>query len=104
MFSEFGALSSRGELISDQLIVYVNGQPRPRWLRIEWKVLNPIGEKCYGPFTKRLKLVDGDQKIVKFTPGIDSTHFRVRQGTYTVIYRLENDLGHRSILRRTVDW
>ena len=26
------------------------------------------------------------------------------KGSYTVIYRLENDLGHRSILRRMFDW
>ena len=41
--------------------------------------------------------------VVTLNPHIDAASFRALKGTYTVIYRLENDLGHRSILRRTYD-
>lgn len=104
MLSEFGALSFSGDSLVAELVVYLSRNPRPKRLTVAWKVLNPLGEKCYGPFTERLDILDDDLRVAKFTPAIDTGQFRTMQGTYTVIYRLENDLGHRSILRRSFDW
>jgi hypothetical protein len=103
MLSEFGALGFRKDTVMDELIVYVNRNPRPVWLKVTWKVLNPLGEICYGPFTDQVDIPNDGSEVVKFTPAIDVTQFRTMKGTYTVIYHLENNLGHRSILRRVFD-
>jgi len=104
MLSELGVLNPSGDSLSDELVVYVNRKPRPKWLAVAWKVLNPFGEKCYGPFTERLDILDDDLRVARFAPSFDTSQFRTMRGTYTVIYRLENNLGHRSILRRSFDW
>ena len=103
MLSEFGVLGSNGDSLADELVVYVNRNPRPKWLNVSWKVLNPLGEKCYGPFADRVAILDDGPEVVRFSPPIDVSQLPAMEGTYTVIYRLENDLGHRSILRRTFD-
>ena len=66
-------------------------------------MLNPLGERCYGPFTERRDLANHSRDVITLNPHIDTAPFRALKGNYTVIYRLENDLGHRSILRRTYD-
>ena len=104
MLSKFGALNFRDDSLSDELVVRVNSGPRPKWLSVTWKVINPLGERCYGPFTHRLETLDEKQTVVRLNPEIDTAEFRTLNGTYTIIYRLENDLGHRSILRRTFEW
>ena len=104
MLSEFGALNFKDDSLNDELVVRVPSNPRPKWLSVTWKVLNPLGERCYGPFTERQDIVDDGLKLVKLNPAIDTAEFRTLKGSYAVIYRLENDLGHRSILRRTFDW
>ena len=104
MLSEFGALNFKGNALNDELIVRISRDPRPKWFSVTWKALNPLGERCYGPFTNRQDIIDNNLKVVKFRPEIDTTEFRTLKGTYTVIYRLENDLGNRSILRRTFEW
>jgi hypothetical protein len=101
MLSEFGTLGfSENVSEADELVVYVNRNPRPTWLEITWKVLNPSGERCYGPFSERIPILNGGSEVVRFKPPIDAHHFLTTPGTYTIIYRLENNLGHRSILRR----
>ena len=105
MLSELGVLGFDGDgLEADEVVVYLRRDPRPMWLEVTWKVLNPLGERCYGPFSKRLNIPDDDSEVLRFTPTIDVNQFRSATGTYTVIYHIENNLGHRSILRRTLDY
>ena len=104
MLSEFGALNFKDNALNDEIIVRIPRNPRPEWLSVTWKVLNPLGERCYGPFTDRQDVIGESLMVVKLNPAIDTVEFRTLKGSYTVIYHLENDLGHRSILRRTFDW
>ena len=104
MLSEFGALSFKENSLNDELIVRVPSKPRPKWISVTWKVLNPLGERCYGPFYERLDVTGEEQAVVRLYPKIDTAEFRTLKGTYTVIYRIENDLEGSSILRRTFDW
>ena len=103
MLSEFGALNFKDNSLNDELVVRIPRDPRPAWLEVTSKVLNPLGERCYGPFAERRDLANYSRNLVTLIPHIDTAAFRALKGTYTVIYRLENDLGHRSILRRTYD-
>ena len=103
MLSELGSHSFSGDSLSDELIVFVGKRSRPKWLKVSWKVLNPLGEKCYGPHEDRVPIPDDGSKEIRFSPSIDVSKFRTMSGTYTFIYRLENDLGHKSILRQAFD-
>jgi len=69
---------------------------------LTWKVLNPLGERCYGPFTEKRDISDDATSYVVMTPELDTSSFLSIPGIYTVIYRLANDRGHKSILRRTI--
>ena len=105
MLSELGVLDfNKDGLETDEVVIYLRRDPRPTWLEVTWKVLNPLGERCYGPFSQRLDIPNDGSEIVRFTPTIDVNQFRSAAGTYTIIYHLENNLGHRSILRRTFDY
>ena len=104
MLSELGVLGfNKDGLETDEVVIYLRRDPRPTWLEVTWKVLNPLGERCYGPFSQRLDIPNDGSEIVRFTPTIDVNQFRSAAGTYTIIYHLENNLGHRSILRRTFE-
>ena len=104
MLSELGTLGFSGTNPgADELVVYVRRVPRPTWLKITWKVLNPLGERCYGPFTEHVDISNDDSEVVRFTPAIDMSQFLTISGTYTIVYSLENDLGHQSILRRIIE-
>ncbi len=105
MLSELGVLGfNKDGLEADELVVYLRRDARPTWIEITWKVLNPLGERCYGPFSQRLNIPNDGSEVVRFTPTIDVSQFRSAAGTYTIIYHIENNLGHRSILRRTLDY
>ncbi len=105
MLSELGALSANEDgLEADEVVVYIRRDPRPTWIEVTWKVLNPLGERCYGPFSQRLDIPNDGSEVVRFTPPIDVNQFRAAAGAYTIIYHLENNLGHRSILRRTLEY
>ena len=106
MLSELGVLGFNGDgaAAADEVVVYIRRDPRPTWLKVTWKVLNPLGERCYGPFTENLDIPNDGSEVVRFTPTIDASQFRSTAGTYTVIYHLENNLGHRSILRRILEY
>ena len=105
MLSELGVLGFNEDgLEADELVVYLRRDARPTWLEVTWKVLNPLGERCYGPFSQRLNIPNDGSEVVRFTPTIDVNRFRSAAGTYTIIYHIENNLGHRSILRRTLDY
>ncbi|MCZ6679271.1 MAG: VWA domain-containing protein [Candidatus Poribacteria bacterium] len=104
ILSEFGVLGfSDDAQEADELVVYISRNPRPTWLQITWKVLNPLGQRCYGPFSEHLDISNDNSEVVRFIPVIDRSQFLTMPGIYTVIYRLENNLGHRSILRRVLD-
>lgn len=105
MLSELGVLGFNEDgLEADEVVIYLRRDARPAWLEVTWKVLNPLGERCYGPFSQRLHIPNDGSEVVRFTPTIDVNQFQTEAGTYTVIYRIENNLGHRSILRRTLDY
>ena len=104
MLSKLGTLSVDGGAVGDKITVYVNNPPRPKQVTLTWKVLNPLGERCYGPFTEKREIPDDTSNEIELTPLLDSTAFQTIPGTYTVIYRLENDQGHKSILRRTLTY
>ncbi len=104
MLSKLGTLSIDGSTVGDKITVYVNNPPRPKQLTLTWKVLNPLGERCYGPFTEKREIPDDTSTEIELTPVLDSNAFQTIPGIYTVIYRLENDQGHKSILRRTLTY
>ena len=103
MLSEFGTVISNAQSYEDELIVWISRTPRPKSVKISWKVLNPVGERCYGVFTKQVSIPNDSSVFIKFAPHINPQSFKTESGIYTVIYRLENDLGHRSILRRNLE-
>jgi len=100
MLSKLGTLS--GDDSSDKIIVHVNNLPRPKQVTLTWKVLNPLGEKCYGPFKETRNVPNNDSTKIELTPNLNRTVFQTIPGTYTVIYRIESDRGEKSILRRTL--
>ena len=102
LFSKLGTLSVESDRIDDKITIYINNPPRPKQLTLTWKVLNPLGERVYGPFTeKKIIPADGSTEI-ELTPAMDTHLFQTVPGIYTIIYRLENEHGHQSILRRTL--
>lgn len=102
LFSKLGTLRLENGKIDDQITVYINNPPRPKQLTLTWKVLNPLGERCYGPFTEKKVIPDDGSKEIKLTPAMNDAVFQTMPGVYTIIYRLENEQGQRSILRRTL--
>lgn len=102
MLSKLGTLS--GDATRDKIIVHVNNLPRPKQVTLTWKVLNPLGERCYGPFKDKRDVPNNDSTKIELTPILNSTVFKTIPGTYTVIYRIENDHGEKSILRRTLNY
>ncbi len=104
MLSKLGTLNINKNTLGDKITVYVSNPPRPKHVTLTLKVLNPLGEKCYGPFSEKRTVPVDTSKYIEFTPILESNTFQKVQGIYTVIYRLENDQGHRSILRRTYSY
>jgi hypothetical protein len=103
IYSQLGVLASDSSSLQDEIIVPIDKNP-PAWVRLSWKVLNPHGEKVLGDFVDKKNISpDNLPDKVRFSLTIDLSNFRGLPGTYTFIYRLEDSLGTRSILRRTVD-
>ncbi len=102
LFSKLGTLKLESERIDDKITVYINNPPRPRRLALTWKVLNPLGERVYGPIMEEKIIPDDGSTEIELTPKINTELFKRMPGVYTVIYRLENERGHQSILRRTL--
>ena len=102
LFSKLGTLNLENGQMDDKITIYINNPPRPKQLTLTWKVLNPLGERCYGPFTEKKNIPDDSSTVVELRPVLDSGVFLTIPGVYTIIYRLENDHGHQSILRRTL--
>ncbi len=102
LFSKLGTLKLESERIDDKITVYINNPPRPKQLTLTWKVLNPLGERVYGPITEEKIIPDDGSTEVGLAPKINTELFQRMPGVYTFIYRLENEHGHQSILRRTL--
>ena len=102
LFSKLGTLGFQNGRVDDKITVHINNPPRPKQLTLTWKVLNPIGERCYGPLTETKTIPNDGSTQVELTPVINTEGFQAMQGDYTIIYRLENEHGHQSILRRTL--
>ena len=58
MLSKLGTLDIDGSTLGDKITVYVNNPPRPKRMKLTWKILNPIGERCYGPITEYKDIPD----------------------------------------------
>ena len=104
MLSKLGTLSVDGSTLGDKITVHLNKTARPKQLTLTYKVLNPLGERCYGPFTEKRHIPDDASAALELTPELNRAAFQTIPGIYTVIYRLENEQGHRSILRRTLTY
>lgn len=104
MLSKLGTLDIDGYTLGDKITVYVNNPPRPKRMKLTWKILNPLGERCFGPITDSTEIPENDIDKIEFAPVLNSQEFQTIPGIYTVIYRLENDQGHKSILRRTLTY
>lgn len=104
MLSKLGTLTIDGGTLGDKITVFVNNPPRPKQLTLTWKVLNPLGERCYGPNTEIMTIPNDTSNSIELTPIMIGEAFQTIPGIYTVIYRLENDQGHKSILRRTLTY
>ena len=104
MLSKLGTLSVDGSNVGDKITVHLNKTARPKQLTLTWKVLNPRGERCHGPFTEKRNIPNDASTVLELTPELDKAAFQTIPGIYTVIYRLENELGHQSILRRTLKY
>lgn len=103
LYSQLGILESDSGSLKDEIFIPINENP-PAWVKLSWKVLNPHGEKCLGDFVdKRDISPDNPPNKIRFPLAIDLSSFRGLPGIYTFIYRLEDNLGNKSILRRTVD-
>jgi Mg-chelatase subunit ChlD len=111
IYSQLGILESDSGSLKDEIFVPINENP-PRlrrdvplaWIKLSWKVLNPHGEKCLGDFVDKRDIPpDNPPDKIRFSLAVDLSSFRGLPGIYTFIYRLEDSLGNRSILRRTVD-
>ena len=102
LFSKLGTLRLESGRLDDKITVYINNPPRPKQLTLTWKVLNPLGERVYGPFTEKKIIPEDGPTEIELTPVIDAELFQTMPGIYTIIYRLENEHGHQSILRRTL--
>ena len=102
LFSKLGTLKLESERIDDKITVYINNPPRPEQLTLTWKVLNPLGERVDGPVTETKIIPNDGSNEVELTPNINTELFQRMPGVYTFIYRLENEHGHQSILRRTL--
>ena len=88
-------------VIGQEIVIYVNKNPRPKWVEIHWKILNPLGERSPTENSaQRIEVPDDETKTVKFKPQIDLNQLASLPGTYTAIYRLTNDLGEQSVLRQ----
>ncbi|MYE90390.1 VWA domain-containing protein, partial [Candidatus Poribacteria bacterium] len=96
MLSELGVLGfNEHGLEADEIVIYLRSDARPVWIEITWKVLNPLGERCYGPFSERLNIPNDGSEVVRFTPTIDINKFRSAAGTYTIIFHILHNLGQR---------
>lgn len=102
LFSKLGTLNLENEQMDDKITVHINNPPRPKQLTLTWKVLNPLGERCYGPFSEKKIIPDDGSSEVELRPVLDREVFQTMPGVYTIIYRLENEQGHQGILRRTL--
>ena len=102
LFSQLGTLNLGTGQIDDKITVFINNPPRPKRLTLTWKVLNPLGERVYGPVTEEKNIPDDTSTQVELTPELNAELFQTIPGVYTIIYRLENEHGHQSILRRTL--
>ena len=58
MLSKLGTLDIDGYNLGDKITVYVNNPPRPKRMKLTWKILNPLGERCYGPITENKVIPD----------------------------------------------
>lgn len=104
-YSRLGVLSSSQDSLKDEVIIHIEPDNPPDWIRLTYKLLNPLGEKCFEDQIYKEEFDLNDNQI-KLYPDIDIEKFRKFRkfpGTYTLVYRVENSKGKKSILRRMIE-
>ena len=89
-------------LVEDRVTIEFN-DPVPDWVDLSYKVLDPRGLKRLGTLTYRIKVDEKTERMVEFSPKLDLRESGDQPGTYTLIYRIRDSMGHRDILRRTFE-
>ena len=92
-------------VIGENIIMYVQTKPRPEWIEVHSKLLNPSGEKI--PLQKasqKIEVPNDGSETLSFKPNINLDELITQPGTYTAIYRLINNNGQQSILRQTIEY
>ena len=84
--------------------MYVQTKPRPEWIEVHSKLLNPSGEKSFTKASQKIEVPDDGSETLSFKPNINFDELITRPGTYTAIYRLINNHGQQSILRQTIEY
>jgi len=99
-YSKLGVLTISQNSLEDEIIVQIGKtNDSPDWILLTYKLLEPSGKKCLeGRIKKECKKLNTD--IIKLFPDIKIEQFSGTPGTYTLIYKIENSNGKKSILRR----
>lgn len=101
-YSRLGILTTSQDSLKDELIIHIDSEKPPDWIRVTYKLLNPLGEKCFENQVYKEK-IDLNSVLIKLYPDIDINKHCKLAGTYTLSYRVENSEGGKSILRRMID-
>ncbi len=96
-----GVLSTAAERASDEVYVFADPRHPSDWAELRWRILSPRGERIHGEFVER---ADFDGSRVTFQPLFDPLWFRGSPGYYTVIYRVTDNRGRSSVLRRIIEY
>ena len=96
-----GVLSTSEQHAQDELYVFADPNQDCEWAELRWRVLNPRGEKVRGEFVERAEYRDFR---ITFQPVFDPLWFQAQPGYYTLIYRVTDNVGRSSVLRRVIEY
>ncbi len=88
-------------LVEDRVTIEFHNSV-PDWVDLSYKMLDPMGFKCLGTLTYRIKVLNKAENKVDFVTKIDLSKFKDQPGVYTLIYRVRDSKGNRDVLRRTL--
>ncbi len=90
-------------VIGEEIIIYINTKPRPKWVEIRTKLLSPLGEKIPLQIShQRIEVPNDGSATIDFKPEINIDQLAIQSGIYIAIYRLLNSHGQQSILRQMI--
>ena len=96
-----GVLSTEDGRASDELYVFADPGRPSEWAELRWRVLSPRGERIRGEFVERAEFAGSR---ATFQPTFDPLWFRGSPGYYTIIYRVTDNVGRSSVLRRVIEY